>query len=434
MDTEQQGVDVAQPYVEVELVDPEVIRQIRALGRLKWGAKRIASEMGLARNTVRRYLRLDSVMDVVQERPGGRALSAAGRRLAEELLQNEAEGNAVVAQRLLAERGHEASLRTVQRAVAAIRAEARRVSLATVRYETAPGHQLQIDFGEKLVSIGGVRVRVYVFVAVLGFSRRIFARPMLSQRQEDWQEGIAATFEHFGGVPQTLLIDNPKAMVLSHSSEGKVVLHPAFEAFCKEWGVSVRACRPYRARTKGKTESGVKFVKRNGLAGLSFVSFEALESHLRRWMDAADARVHGTTGEAPAARFEAAERLALAPLPARVPPARQRRLQRHVANDAMVNVDSVRYSVPHRFVGSRVEVHVGEARVAIYAGADRVAEHRRSKEPRSQVTDPAHYEGLLKRSGVAKASEEASDCPEAAAIARPLAVYEAAIGGGSHDN
>jgi hypothetical protein len=76
-------------------------------------------------------------------------------------------------------------------------------------------------------------------------------------------------------------------------------VHPAFAAFCKDWGVGVAACRPYRARTKGKTESGVGYVKRNAIAGLAFTSFAALEAHLARWMTEADQRVHGTTHERP---------------------------------------------------------------------------------------------------------------------------------------
>ena len=89
----------------------------------------------------------------------------------------------------------------MQRAVSAHRRAREAAALATVRFETAPGHQMQIDFGEKLVSIAGVHVRVYLFVAVLGYSRRLYVRASLSQRQDDWREGLAGAFRHFGGVP-----------------------------------------------------------------------------------------------------------------------------------------------------------------------------------------------------------------------------------------
>ena len=215
------------PEMELTVVDPEVIRQVRELTRLKWGAKRIALELGVARNTVRRYQRLPLEMAVVeQQRPGGRCLTAEGQAEAIRLLMGDAEGNAVVVQRLLVAGGEKASLRTVQRAVASARAELQRKQVATVRFETAPGAQMQIDFGEKHVRIGEHAIRVYIFVAVLGYSRRIFVRAFLSQRHDDWREGIAGAFRHFGGVVQKLLIDNPKAMVLRHTTDGKVTLHP----------------------------------------------------------------------------------------------------------------------------------------------------------------------------------------------------------------
>lgn len=155
-----------------------------------------------------------------------------------------------------------------------------------------------------------------------------------------------------------------------------------------------RACGPYRARTKGKTESGVKDVKRNALAGRSFATFAALEAHLAAWMDEADGRVHGTTHETPRERFDRDERAALRALPKRPPRAREQRLRRRVANDAYVDVDTVRHSVPHGLVRDHVEVVVGESRVRIFHGKSCVADHRRSREPHSVVTDPKHHETL----------------------------------------
>ena len=117
-----------------------------------------------------------------------------------------------------------------------------------------------------------------------------------------------AAFQHFGGVPRTVLGDNARALVVGRDrTTGTAIFHPAYLAFCRDWDVQPRACAPYRARTKGKTEAGVKYVKRNALAGLDFASFAALETHLAVWMPTADARVHGTTHEPPATRFARAE-------------------------------------------------------------------------------------------------------------------------------
>jgi len=328
---------VAPPASEVSMVEPEVVRQMRLLHEAGWGAKRIAAEVGVARNTVRRYLR--SPLADVQVRPSRRSLDDDARSRARELYVGPAAGNAVVVQQMLGERGLEASVRTVQRAVAEQRREQRVAQVATVRYETEPGAQTQIDFGEKWVRIGGELARVFLLVAVLGYSRRLFVKASLNQRSDDWREGIAAAFRHFGGVTRTLLGDNAKALVLGRDrATGVVTFHPAHLAFCRDWDVLPRACGPYRARTKGKTESGVKYAKRNGLAGREFESFAALDAHLAEWMVIADQREHGTTHERPIDRFEG-ERAALRPLPTKSLAIRHRRLRRRVSNDSFVDVD-----------------------------------------------------------------------------------------------
>jgi transposase len=301
----------------VRIVEPEVVQQLRALSTQGWGAKRIARELGVSRNTVKRYLRA-GVEAERQERPEARCLDEQGRRRAVELFDGEAEGNAVVVATLLRSEGIAASDRTVQRAVAERRRALSVAQVATVRYETAPGHQMQIDFGQKWVRVAGEYVRVYLLVAVLSYSRRLYVHAFLSERQDDWREGIAAAFRHFGGVPATLLGDNARTLVLTRDREtGAVSFHPGYLAFCRDWDVQPRACAPYRARTKGKTESGVKYVKRNGLAGRAFATFAELHAHLGRWMVEADEREHGTTHERPHERFERDERAALRALPSR---------------------------------------------------------------------------------------------------------------------
>jgi hypothetical protein len=175
---------------------------------------------------------------------------------------------------------------------------------------------------------------VFLLVAVLSYSRRLFVKAFLQERQDDWREGIAAAFVHFGGSTATILGDNARALVLGRDrATGTVHFQPAYLAFCRDWGVQPRACAPYRARTKRKTEAGVKYVKRNALAGRAFASFTALEQHLAAWMIDADRRVHGTTHEAPRDRFHRDEHAALRPLPARPLPRREQRLRRRVAHD-----------------------------------------------------------------------------------------------------
>jgi transposase len=418
--------ELISPTAEVSVVDGEVVKAIRTLAGRGVGKKAIARELGVSINTVRRYVRQPMAAGH-QVRPRARRLTEVWRDLTRALYAGPAAGNAVVVQRLLAARGLVVSPRTIERAVTDLRRAQRVAQLATVRVETPPGDQLQIDFGQQRVRIGDAWVRVFVLVAVLSYSRRLFVKAFLSERQDDWREGIAAAFQHFGGVPRTLLGDNARALVSGRDREtGTVLFHPGYLAFCRDWEVQPRACAPYRARTKGKTEAGVKFVKRNALAALTFPSFAALEQHLATWMLGADQRVHGTTHEAPLVRFAREEQRALRPLPQRALPRRDQRLRRRVAHDAFVDVDTVRYSVPHRLVRDHVEVVVDETVVRILHGTTVVATHPRSHEPFARISDPAHFAGLWR-----PATMPVPAADTLAALGRTLAEYDAIITGGA---
>jgi hypothetical protein len=141
-------------------------------------------------------------------------------------------------------------------------------------------------------------------------------------------------------------------------------------------------------------------------------------------MQRADEREHGTTHEAPRLRFERAEAKWLKPSPATPPAARERRLERRVATDCFVDVDTVRYSVPHKLIRERVEVLIAEEDVRVFYDGRVVAMHRRSMEPHSRVVDPSQFEGPVRA--------EAPPLPAASpleAMGRRLSDYAAVVGG-----
>jgi hypothetical protein len=290
---------------------------------------------------------------------------------------------------------------------------------------------MQIDFGQKVVAIAGEDVTVHLMTVVLGYSRRLFCRAFLAERQDDWLEGIDAACRHFGGMTEQILCDNASPLVTSHDpTTGTVVWHPGFAAFCKDRGITPRACRPRRARTKGKIERGVGYVKHNALAGRSFVAFEVLQTHLAKWIVAvADRRIHGTTNEQPIVRFERDERQALRPLPSRPLAVRTRRLARRVSADCFVDIDTIRYSVPHRHVREHVEVVVGADRVEVWLRGTRVASHTRSFEPGAWVRDPAHFQGLYRPETTPPTTTPVSP-PEPNPALRPPSAYAAIVEGG----
>ena len=412
---------------------PDDVSAMLRLKSLGWGSKRIAAELGCARNTVRHWLaqgdwrpcasasrstKLDGLSDWLGER---------FRRHA---------GNAdVVRQELAREKSISVSLRTVERAVAPLRRELIAAARATVRFETQPGEQLQIDFGERRVEIGGVSVKVHLFVATLGYSRRLHVRAYGHERQDSWFDGMESAFRAFGGVAREVLLDNAKALILYHDRASReVVLHPRLHAFARHWRFRVRACAPYRARTKGKDERGVGYVKSNAIAGRRFTSWSEMEAHLEAWTrEIADVRVHGTTGETPMRRFVRDEAVALRPLAGTPPFFSARDLMRRVGADCAIEVDGNAYSVPWRLIGERVRVTVGGGSVRVLHAGREVAVHAELNGRHGRVTDDSHLAGIAGTKGrpvrIAAVTEVAAALTPPTLL-RPLAEYEAAIGGG----
>lgn len=336
-------------------------------------------------------------------------------------------GNAdVVRQDLLAEKGVTVSRRTLQRAVQPYRQALKAEALATTRFETPPGRQLQIDFGERLVEIGGAKVKAFVFVATLGHSRRLHVRAFRAERQEHWFAGLESTFTTLGGVPEEVLMDNPRALVVRHDAVSRSVqFNDKLIAFAKHWGFRPRACAPYRARTKGKTENGVGYVKKNAIAGLSFPSWEAFETHL-------DVRLRMFVSMArPIIRFARDEIHRLKPLGGQPSFGSLRELTR-VGNDCAVEIDTNSYSVSWRLIGECVAVTIAAGEVRIRHELHQVGVHKQSEGRRSRIIDSAHLDGVAGRNGAVRRAEIAAAvlAPSSPpSLLRPLAEYEAVVGG-----
>jgi transposase len=235
---------------------PDEVTAMLALKRRGWGVKRIAREFGTCPKTVRRYVREGGWTGYSRARRAP-ALGGLEGWLEERLVRHR--GNAdVVRQELLAEHGVAVSLRTVERACGPFRRRLAAEARATVRFETPPGRQLQIDFGERRVRIGDEAVRVHLFVATLGFSRRLPARAFSGERRENWFAGLESAFRAFGGVAEEVLFDNARALVDRHDAGTReVVFNAKLAAFAKHWGFRPRPCAPYRARTTDEVEQSL---------------------------------------------------------------------------------------------------------------------------------------------------------------------------------
>lgn len=182
-----------------------------------------------------------------------------------------------------------------------------------VRFETPPGLQAQVDFATVRLPWG----RRYALLVVLGYSRLLWVQFYPRQTMRTVIDGLEAAFAYFGGVPQEILFDQMRAVILEDARPGggKLLENPEFLRFAAHWDFRIRACRAYRAKTKGKVERPIGYLRGNFLYGREFLGDADLNAQALTWLDAtANVRVHGTTEETPRLRFERDERAALLPL------------------------------------------------------------------------------------------------------------------------
>ncbi len=331
----------------------------------------LAREFDLDRKTVRSCLRQSEWAPYRRQAGTATVLDEHRAWLAERAAQVNYSAR-ILHQELRGQRGFTGSYETVKLAVRPLRAEAARAGLTQRRFETGPGEQAQVDWGQVTVALGGQRTKVHVFVMTLGYSRRSYAEGFLHERMPDLLAAHERAFAHFGGRCENLLYDRMRTVVLGSSTDAdgrrRARLNATFDAFADHWGFTPRLCQPYRAQTKGKVESGVKYVKRNFVPGRVFADLDDFNRQLAAWQaEVADLRIHGTTHQRPIDRF-AEETAALVPTAGQASFLQAMVRSRVVADDWLVSIDGNRYSVPFGLIGQTVEV--------VRAGGEWLIRHR----------------------------------------------------------
>lgn len=259
------------------------------------------------------------------------------------------------------------------------------------RMECAPGEEAQVDFGRgaPVLTANGKRKRPHVLRIVLSHSRKGYSEVVDRQTTDNFIRCLENAFQHFGGVPQTLVIDNLKAAV-TKADWFEPELNPKLQAFAEHCGTVILPTKPYMPRHKGKVERGIDYVQENGLKGRTFDSLAAQNHFLSEWeATVADTRIHGTTRQQVGKVFEQIEKPALLPLPATHFPCFHEG-QRVVNADGHVEVAKAYYSVPPEYGGRRVWARWDSHVVRIFDQRFvQIAIHAR-REPGRFATDDRH--------------------------------------------
>ena len=364
---------------------------IKALHERGVYQKDIAEQLGVHPKTVSRALKRERAPACKRVK---RATKLDPYQASVDRLLTEGVWNAVVILRAIQAEGYSGGVTMLRLYIQPKRAL--RQGRATVRFETPPGQQLQSDWGEVVVEIAGVPTKVYFIVNELAYSRRFHFWCTDCADAEHTYEGLMRSFEYFGGVPQEVLVDNQKAAVLAPAAaNGEPRFNERFLDLAGHYGFQPRACRPYRARTKGKDERMVGYIKQHFFVRYrSFTSWAHLNQQAEAWLrEEADQRLQTTVKEVVSVRF-AREAPTLHALPALRYDTAYHEL-RQVAWDGYVDVRGNRYSVPVALVGRTVVIHIGlDETLKIYQGETLVAEHRLRPGDQGWVTCPAHHAPL----------------------------------------
>ena len=337
----------------------------------------IAVQMGISRNTVRKYLAMSAAGIAAYQGQRKRPKRLDGYRdYIVHLLATYPRLTAVKVLRKL----HQAhgdlgvSARSARRYISALK---QTVSVKQERYyepvlELAPGVQCQVDGGElRGVVIGGLETTVYFVVFVLSYSRLM--QVVASPRPVDTAALIRmhdAAFRAFGGYPKECVYDQTSLVAIAETFR-ELSLNQRFHRYATTVGFRIRACAGYDPESKGKVEAGVKYVKQDGLYGETFADFAALEAHLARWLEeTANVRTHAVTGEAPQVRYARDEQAVmgayLSPpgLAECDPPAVQ---TRHADKTGLIAYRANKYSVPLAYQRAVVGVLEEDGQLVICA-------------------------------------------------------------------
>lgn len=282
--------------------------EIKVLERQGRSIQQIMRETGLSRNTVRKYLRGDGKVGYGPREPRRCKLDPFKSHLLERIEQARPDWiPATVLMREIRSQGYAggiSQLKAFVRSFKVVHVD------PVVRFETAPGEQMQADF----TTIRHGRDRLLAFVATLGYSRASFVRFTQTEQFEDWRDGLIAALEYFGGVPRQVLFDNTKTVILKRDyyGEGRHRWHAGMLECARDYGFQLRVCRPYRARTKGKVERFNGYLKGSFLvpltatlrAGGLTLDVASANREVLRWLnEVANTRIHATTGIQPCVRL-----------------------------------------------------------------------------------------------------------------------------------
>ena len=384
----------------------------------------IAQKTGFDRKTVRKYL-----FTLAPPSPQPRASKPSKLDDYKEYIQNRIADYPLSAARIcreIQERGFTGKYTIVKDYIRTIRPQ---VSVqAVLRYETNPGVQAQVDWGEcGHLDVDGRWRKLYCFSMILGYSRMRYVVFTLSTDTSTLLQCHLNAFEYFGGYTEEILYDNIKTVILKRALRASDhQWNPKFEDFFSHHGFIPRLCKPYCPQTKGKVENAIGYVKRDFLLGGTFSSLDDMNRQLLQWCNRVNATPHGTTNEIPFDRLQQENLKSLTGVP---PYLLRREEHRKISREAYISYLGNRYSVPYLYAGREATLELHDEQMAIRVGTDIICSHTVVPGHARVIREKEHFAGLLGEamqynSRCRKTSRPLFTVVPSQVEHRPLSVYE----------
>jgi transposase len=362
------------------MIRSRTVNKIHELAAQGKSIQDIAISLGIARKTVRKYLRHPELVALPHPRPNRRSkLDPFKEQVRRWITEDHGYNCEAMLPRLL-EMGYTGSLSVLKAFVHPLRPPAGGYA-PVIRYETKPGEQVQFDWGEFKYEQNGAARKLYGFSAILCYSRMRFVTFVKRGDVQTVIRCVMEAFEYFGGLPKAALTDRLKSVLLA-MEEKQPRWNARFADCMASIGGAPRVCQAYTPQTKGKIERTIGFGKKNFWPGVSFTDIDDRNRQATAWCERINSRIHGTTHERPSERREQEP---LMPLPQAFAWERFATEERKVGWDGYLSYDGVLYGLPSSpaVAGSIVQVRERHGQLSVWSAGQLIVEL--AKRPQSQT-------------------------------------------------
>jgi len=397
---------------------------IRDLHHQGLNISQISRTTGYHRNTVRKYLAAQTLPAPAFRGPRQSKLDPFKAYIQQRITEYPLSAARIY--REIQEMGYDGKCTIVKDYIRTIRP--RETLQAVLRYETKPGVQAQVDWGEcNRIEEDGHSHKLSCFSMILGYSRMRFMEFTLSTDVYTLIQCHLHAFDYFGGYTEEILYDNIKTVILKRALRASDHQWNAkFEDFFSHYGFIPRLCRPYCPQTKGKVENSIGYLKRDFLLGGTFTSLDDMNRQLLQWLNRINATPHGTTNEIP---FDRLNQENLKPMTGVPPYPLRREEHRKISREAYVSYRGNRYSVPYRYAGRDAVLELQDNQMTVRVGTEAVCSHTIVPGHARVIREKEHFSGLLAEAMQCNARCRKTPKPLFSIAApqveqRPLSVYD----------